>query len=142
MSLPIQFFIGLLFGTGLVIAGMSDPQKVLNFLDIAAVATGGWDPSLAFVLAGATTTTFIGYKFVLQRAKPIFETTFHLPTATKIDQPLILGSAIFGIGWGLSGFCPGPAFTALGTLNVSALMFVAAMFFGMMAARHFASQLG
>jgi uncharacterized protein len=140
MSLLVQLFIGLLFGTGLVVAGMSDPQKVLNFLDVTAISTGSWDPSLAFVLAGATSTTFIGYKLVLQRAKPIFETTFHLPTANKIDQPLILGSAIFGIGWGLSGFCPGPAFTALGTLNVSALLFVAAMLVGMIAARRFASQ--
>jgi uncharacterized protein len=111
MSLLIQFLTGLLFGSGLIVAGMADPAKVQNFLDIA----GSWDPSLAFVMAGGVIVTFIGYRVVLKRQQPYFDTTFHLPKATSIDWPIITGPATFGIGWGLAGFCPGPAFTALGT---------------------------
>jgi uncharacterized protein len=140
MSLIVQFFIGLLFGSGLVIAGMSDPAKVLNFLDLASIPTGGWDPSLAFVMGGGVIVTFIGYKYVLKQQRPIFDTSFHLPKANKIDVPIITGPAIFGIGWGLAGFCPGPAFTALGTGSISAITFVVAMLAGMVGARLLALQ--
>jgi len=140
MSILVQFAIGLIFGLGLVIAGMSDPAKVLNFLDLAAIPTGGWDPSLAFVMAGAIAVTFIGFRLVLQRHQPIFGGKFHLPTATDIDARIIAGPAIFGVGWGLAGFCPGPAFTALTTGGGAALMFVTAMMVGMAGARWLAGR--
>jgi uncharacterized membrane protein YedE/YeeE len=140
MSILVQFVIGLVFGLGLVIAGMSDPAKVLNFLDLAAIPTGGWDPSLAFVMAGAIAVTFIGFKLVLRRAQPIFGGKFHMPAATEIDARIVAGPAIFGIGWGLAGFCPGPAFTALTTGGNAALMFVLAMLVGMTGARWLASR--
>jgi uncharacterized protein len=122
---------GLLFGLGLVLSGMSDPAKVLNFLDLA----GTWDPSLAFVMAGAVAVTFAGYRLVLGRGRPLFDTALHLPTATKADPPLIAGSAVFGLGWGLAGFCPGPAFTAIALFAPGTLIFVPAMIAGMWAAR-------
>jgi uncharacterized protein len=135
MSLFVQFLIGLLFGSGLVVAGMSDPAKVQNFLDLAAIPTGGWDPSLAFVMGAGTLVTYFGYRFVLKGKQPIFDTQFHLPKAKHIDAPIVVGPAIFGIGWGLGGFCPGPAFTALGTGSTQAMTFVVAMLIGMVAAR-------
>jgi uncharacterized protein len=140
MSLLVQFLIGLLFGSGLVIAGMSDPAKILNFLDLAAIPTGNWDASLAFVMGGGVIVTFIGYTYVLKQKRPIFDTSFHLPKATKIDLPIVIGPAIFGLGWGLAGFCPGPAFTALGTGSISAIIFVVAMLAGMVGARRLALQ--
>ncbi len=140
MSILAQFAIGSVFGLGLVIAGMSDPAKVLNFLDLGAIPTGGWDPSLAFVMAGAIAVTFIGFKLVLRRPQPIFGGKFHLPTATDIDARIIAGPAIFGIGWGLAGFCPGPAFTALTTGGSTALIFVATMLVGMAGARWLANR--
>jgi hypothetical protein len=139
MLILAQFAIGLIFGLGLVIAGMSNPAKVLNFLDVAGIGSGTWDPSLAFVLAGAIAVTFVGYKLVLRRGQPIFGEKFHLPTAQDIDARIIAGPAIFGVGWGLAGFCPGPAFTAL-TSGLPAAIFVAAMFAGMLAARTLASR--
>jgi uncharacterized protein len=138
MSLVIQLLLGLLFGSGLVVAGMSDPAKVLNFLDFASIPAGGWDPSLAFVMAGGVIVTFLGYKYVLKRPRPLFDTQFHLPHAKTINSPIVVGPAIFGIGWGLAGFCPGPAFTALGTGSGNAVTFVIAMMAGMVAARLFA----
>jgi len=140
MSILAQFAIGLIFGLGLVIAGMSDPAKVLNFLDLGAIPTGGCDPSLAFVMGGAIAVTFIGFKLVLRRPQPIFGGKFHLPTATAIDARIIAGPAIFGVGWGLAGFCPGPAFTALTTGGNAALIFVAAMLVGMGGARWLANR--
>jgi uncharacterized membrane protein YedE/YeeE len=135
MLLIAQFLIGLLFGSGLVISGMSNPEKVLNFLDLAAIPSGGWDPSLALVMAGGVIVTYLGYKLVLQRERPLFDTQFHFSRARSIDAPIIIGPAIFGIGWGLAGFCPGPAFTAIGTGSTSAILFVVAMLAGMVAAR-------
>jgi uncharacterized protein len=140
MSVLVQFAIGLVFGLGLVIAGMSDPAKVLNFLDLAAIPTGAWDPSLAFVMIGAIAVTFIGFKLVLRRSQPIFGGTFHLPSATEIDARILVGPAIFGAGWGLAGFCPGPAFTALTMGGGAAVTFVAAMLVGMAGARWLASR--
>ena len=135
MTTLVQLALGLLFGTGLVVAGMSDPAKVLNFLDLAAIPSGTWDPSLAFVLLAATAVTFLGCRLVLRRPRPILDTQFHLPHKTRIEAPVIVGPAIFGVGWGLVGLCPGPAFTALGTGRLEALLFVAAMLLGMVAAR-------
>jgi uncharacterized membrane protein YedE/YeeE len=140
MSILAQFAIGLVFGLGLATAGMSDPAKVLNFLDLRAIPTGGWDPSLAFVMAGAIAVTFIGFKLVLRRPQPIFGGKFHLPTATDIDARIIAGPAIFGVGWGLAGFCPGPALTALTTGGSAALIFVATMLVGMAGARRLANR--
>lgn len=123
--------IGLVFGTGIAISGMANPAKVLNFFDVA----GTWDASLALVMGAALLVTAIGYRVVLKRPKPICETSFHLPTNRKLDLPLIAGSAIFGIGWGISGFCPGGAIPALGLGEVSAWVFVGAMLAGIFAAR-------
>ena len=135
MSLLIQFLIGLLFGTGLVVAGMSDPAKVLSFLDVAAIASSSWDASLAFVMGGGVIIAAIGYQLVWKMRRPLFDDAFHLPNATTIDPTLVVGPAIFGIGWGLVGFCPGPAITALGTGTWQAVLFCAAMLVGMAVAR-------
>jgi hypothetical protein len=135
MVVLVQFAIGLVFGLGLVVAGMADPAKVLNFLDLAAIATGGWDASLAFVMAGAIAVTFIGFRLVLRRRQPVFGEGFHLPTATELDARILAGPAIFGVGWGLAGLCPGPALTAAFTGGAPAWLFLAAMFAGMAGAR-------
>ena len=131
MAFVVNFLIGLLFGIGLVVSGMSNPAKVLNFLDLA----GAWDPSLAFVMAGAVTVAFIGYRIVFKRQRPLVAGEFHLPKATLMDGRLVVGSTIFGIGWGLGGYCPGPALVALGLGNPSTWVFLAAMFAGFAAAR-------
>ena len=131
MRIGASLAAGLLFGLGLVISGMSNPAKILNFLDVF----GAWDPSLAFVMAGAVAVTFVGYRLVLARKQPLYDVSFYLPTAKDIDPPLIAGSSIFGLGWGLSGFCPGPAFTALPMLATGTLAFLPAMLVGMWAAR-------
>ena len=122
---------GLLFGIGLTVAQMINPQKVLDFLDIGAIRAGGWDPSLALVLGGAVATTAAGYRLVFRRAAPLFAPSFSLPTRRDIDAKLIVGSAIFGLGWGLVGFCPGPALAAVGIGGLAGLVFVAAMLAGM-----------
>ena len=127
----IAGLIGMVFGTGMALSGMSNPAKVLNFFDFA----GSWDPSLALVMASALLVTALGYRFVLRRDKPIMEARFHLPTARKLDTPLLAGSAIFGVGWGISGFCPGGAIPALGLGEPSAWIFVGTMLAGIVAAR-------
>jgi uncharacterized membrane protein YedE/YeeE len=121
------FLCGLLFGLGLVISGMSDPAKVLNFLDLL----GEWDPSLLFVMGGAVVTTFVGYRLAWRRGAPLLGDRFDLPKAKGIDRPLIGGAALFGIGWGLSGYCPGPAWTGLPLLAPGTLVFVPAMLVGL-----------
>lgn len=118
---------GLLFGVGLVVSGMSDPAKVLNFLDVA----GSWDPSLAFVMGGASVTTCIGYRLVLRQPAPKLEKVFQLPAATQIDARLLGGAALFGLGWGIGGFCPGPAWTALTLLAPGTLVFLPMMLLGL-----------
>jgi uncharacterized protein len=135
MAIVFQFAIGLIFGFGLLLSGMSDPAKVLNFLDIAGIWSRTWDPSLAFVMAGAIAVTFVGFKWALRQSRPLFGESFHLPTRQELDLRIISGPAIFGVGWGLAGFCPGPAFTALGFGSNAALMFVVAMAAGMVMAR-------
>jgi uncharacterized membrane protein YedE/YeeE len=122
---------GLLFGLGLCISGMADPSIVLGFLDFA----GAWNPALIFVMGGGVVTTFIGYRIVFGLRRPIFAEKFSLPTATDIDLPLIAGAAIFGIGWGLAGYCPGPALTSLASGRGEVILFVAAMVTGMIAVR-------
>ena len=114
---------GLLFGLGLWISGMSNPSKVLNFLD----PTGTWDPSLLLVLGGASGVTMIAFRLVTKRQRALFGGTLQLPTSKDIDTPLVLGAVLFGIGWGIGGYCPGPALTALSTLGRDAIVFVAAM---------------
>jgi uncharacterized membrane protein YedE/YeeE len=135
MAIVLQFAVGLIFGIGLLVSGMSNPAKVLNFLDLGAIAAGGWDASLAFVMAGAVAVTFSGFRWVLRRSRPLLGDTFHLPPRRELDLRIIAGPAIFGIGWGLLGFCPGPALTALGYGSAKAFIFVAAMFAGMGLAR-------
>jgi uncharacterized protein len=135
MAIILQFAVGLIFGIGLLVSGMSNPAKVLSFLDLGAIAAGRWDASLAFVMAGAVAVSFAGFKWVLQRSRPLFDDTFHLPTKRDLDLRIIAGPAIFGVGWGLVGFCPGPALTALGYGSAKPFIFVAAMFAGMGLAR-------
>ena len=118
---------GFVFGTGLWVSGMANPKKVLGFLDV----TGNWDASLMLVMAGAVAVTLVGFRFVLSRSKPIFSEKFELPTRKDIDIPLVAGSAVFGIGWGIAGFCPGPGLVALGMGESKALVFVVAMLAGM-----------
>lgn len=118
---------GLLFGLGLVISGLINPAKVLNFLDVF----GQWDPSLAFVMGGAMAVTAIGFRLILPRGKPLFESAFSLPTARQIDVRLIGGAALFGAGWGLAGFCPGPALSAAALGQWQVYLFLAAMLAGM-----------
>ncbi|MGQ3675309.1 DUF6691 family protein [Xanthobacter sp. TB0139] len=126
-------FAGLVFGAGIAISGMIDPAKVFNFFDFA----GNWDPSLALVMASALIVTTIGYRFVLKRPGPLCDTRFHLPTRRDLDLQLIGGSALFGIGWGISGFCPGGAIPALGLGRGEVLVFVGAMVIGIALARLF-----
>ncbi len=131
MKLLSTYLIGLIFGIGISISGMANPAKVLNFFDFA----GTWDPSLAFVMGGGLVVTFIGYRLVLPRRGPIFGTGFQLPTSRVIDARLIGGSALFGVGWGIAGFCPGGALPALGTGRWEVLLFVAAMVVGIWLAK-------
>jgi uncharacterized protein len=140
MVILLQFVIGLIFGLGLLLSGMSDPAKVLNFLDLAGIGSGTWDPSLAFVMAGAIAVTFVGFDRVLRQPRPLLGEKFHLPTKRELDLRIIAGPAIFGLGWGLAGFCPGPALTALGFGSPAAVIFVAAMLVGMVFARWLANR--
>ena len=110
---------------------MANPAKVLNFFDVL----GTWDPSLGLVMGGALAVAVLGYRMVLSRPGPLAAATFHLPTSRAIDVRLVGGSAVFGIGWGISGFCPGGALPALGTLNANVVLFLAAMLSGMWLAR-------
>jgi uncharacterized protein len=127
----VGFVAGIVFGLGLVVSGMANPAKVLNFLDLA----GKWDPSLAFVMAGAMLVTMIGYRWAFQRPTPVLDVAFHLPIGTHIDRQLLVGSGLFGIGWGLSGLCPGPAITGLALLAPGLLAFVPAMIAGIAVGR-------
>lgn len=138
MSVAVQFLVGLVFGTGLIVAGMADPAKVLAFLDLGAIPGGNWDPSLLFVMAGGIGVTMIGYRLVLGRSRPLLADRFALPPANRPDVRLVTGAALFGIGWGLAGFCPGPALVSVVTGGLPALVFVAAMLIGMALARRLA----
>ncbi len=123
---------GFVFGWGLFISGMIRPDKVLGFLDIFAIPSGNWDPSLVMVMAAALAVTGIGYALV-RRGTPVFEAQNQWPTQTAIDRPLIAGAALFGIGWGLVGLCPGPAIANLATWSSPVIVFVVAMAVGTIA---------
>ncbi|CCD95879.1 putative membrane protein; permease family [Bradyrhizobium sp. ORS 375] len=140
MIILIQFIIGLVFGLGLLLSGMSNPEKVLGFLDIAAIRTGGWDPSLMLVMAGAVSVAFVGFRLIFRRRRPVLDDRFHLPPSQTLDWRIATGPAIFGIGWGLAGICPGPAFVALGYGSPAIVLFVIAMMIGMAAARMLANR--
>jgi uncharacterized membrane protein YedE/YeeE len=130
MGVIVNAVAGLVFGLGLVISGMADPAKVLNFLDVA----GTWDPSLAFVMGGAIAVALPGYWLTFRRSKPLLADRFSLPPKSPIDRRLVGGAAIFGIGWGLAGFCPGPAIVSLPLGAPGTLVFVPAMLIGIAAA--------
>ena len=131
MRLVAAYLIGLVFGIGISISGMANPAKVLNFFDIA----GTWDPSLIVVMGGALLVTAIGYQLVLRKPAPIMAARFDLPTSRALDARLVGGAVVFGIGWGISGFCPGGALPALGTGRTEVFVFVAALLAGIFAAR-------
>lgn len=139
MPILVQFAIGLIFGIGLIVAGMANPAKVLNFLDLAAIPAGRWDASLIFVMASGIGITMLGYRLAFARGRPLLAERFALPTASRPDARLVSGAALFGIGWGLAGFCPGPALVAALTGGVPALAFLAAMLAGMAFARRLAT---
>jgi uncharacterized membrane protein YedE/YeeE len=122
-----EFLVGLLFGWGLLISGMTDPGKVLGFLDLA----GAWDPSLAFVMGGAIVVGFLAFAVARQRTRSLLGGALHLPTSRDIDRPLVIGALLFGAGWGLAGFCPGPAVVSMAAGELKALVFVLAMLAGM-----------
>ena len=123
---------GLVFGTGLILSGMTNPMKVQNFLDVF----GRWDPSLAFVMGGAIAVAATGFALLRRHADaPLFGPSFGWPTRTDLDAPLLAGAALFGVGWGLGGLCPGPALTAVTTARTDVLAFVVAMLIGFVAAR-------
>jgi uncharacterized membrane protein YedE/YeeE len=128
MNRFIELLVGLLFGIGLLISGMTDPGKVLGFLDLA----GAWDPSLAFVMGGAILVGVIAFTVAKQRTRTFLGAALHLPSSRDIDRRLVLGSLTFGVGWGLAGFCPGPGLVALGAGESKAAVFVAAMVGGML----------
>ena len=131
MRLVSAYFIGLLFGVGISISGIANPAKVLNFFDVA----GRWDPSLIMVMGGALVVTFIGYRLVLRRPAPLMDLKFHLPDNSRIDARLLGGAAVFGVGWGIAGFCPGGALPALGTGRIEVFAFVAALIAGIFVAK-------
>ncbi len=130
LALPTAAAAGLLFGAGLYVSQMIDPYKVLRFLDFGAIPTGGWDPSLAFVMASGLAVMFIAVRISLRRSAPLFDAEFHRPERTRIDPPLVVGSGLFGIGWGMSGICPGPAIALAGFMPDGLWIFLLAMFAG------------
>lgn len=131
MKLLSSFVFGLVFGVGILISGMGNPGKVLNFFDVA----GTWDPSLAFVMGGALLVTAIGYRLVFRMERPVLASSFSLPTKRDLDMKLIGGSAVFGIGWGLTGFCQGGLIPVLGIGLTGPLLTLAAIAAGIVAAR-------
>ena len=133
MKLIVSYLAGLIFSAGLVISGMINPEKVLNFLDLL----GTWDPSLAFVMGGAVLITFVGYRVVLKRPSPIFTDEFSVPSSTEVDRRLLGGAILFGIGWGLVGICPGPAIAGFGAAPMKLFAFISAMVVGMVLFRAF-----
>ncbi len=124
----VEFIVGMLFGLGLLLSGMTDPGKIIGFLDIF----GNWDPSLAFVMAGAIAVGFFAFGIAKKRTTTILGGALRLPTASHIDKRLVIGSTVFGVGWGLAGFCPGPALVSMASGQIQAVWFVAAMIAGML----------
>lgn len=131
MQIIIALVAGTLFGAGLTISDMVNPERVRNFLDLA----GSWDPTLAFVMAGGLAVTAVGYRLIRRRQSPVCGTGFHLPTSTTIDGALVAGAGLFGIGWGIAGMCPGPAIADLVMLDRHVVLFIAAMIAGALGAR-------
>ena len=127
MRIIMAFIAGLIFGLGLILSGMTNPSKVIGFLDLA----GSWDPSLAFVMSGAIFVGVIAFRFAKVGQKSFLGDVMHLPTASQIDLRLVLGALVFGVGWGLAGYCPGPALTSIAQGGSKPLIFVAAMICGM-----------
>lgn len=132
MKNTVSLLAGLLFGFGLALSQMTDPAKIIGFLDVS----GGWDPTLLLVMGGAVLVTLISFRFILRRAHPVFDNQFHLPTHRDIDGRLIGGAAIFGVGWGLAGFCPGPGVAAIAQGVWQPLVFVVGLALGMLAFRY------
>ena len=130
LALAAALVSGVVFGLGLAIAQMTDPQKIKDFLDLAAISSGGWDPSLMFVMGGGALVFFAGYRIDRLLRKPVAAPAFVRPDRTHLDTPLVLGAGIFGVGWGISGFCPGPAIADLGLAPGSVILFVVAMLIG------------
>lgn len=128
MMILVSLLSGLVFGLGLMVSGMADPAKVLGFLDITRL----WNPSLAFVMGGAISVGFFAFRMAKKRTRPVCAPDMHLPDAQQIDKRLIGGSALFGLGWGLAGICPGPALVLLGAGIAKGLLFVTAMIAGML----------
>ncbi len=120
---------GILFGVGLTLSQMTNPDKVINFLDIA----GNWDPSLIFVMAGALAVTVLLFRPILKRPRPLFDKQFYLSSKAAIDKPLLIGAAIFGMGWGISGYCPGPSVAGLGLGTSEAVVMIGSIFLGFIA---------
>jgi uncharacterized membrane protein YedE/YeeE len=129
----IALLCGIIFGIGLSLSHMINPNKVLNFLDI----TGNWDPSLIFVMMGALAVAFFSFKWIIKRPAPLLAESFHISRKSSVDKPLILGAAIFGIGWGMSGYCPGPAVAGLGLLSLESAIMIVAIFLGFFAFNRF-----
>lgn len=127
MTTVLALVFGLLFGLGLIVSGMSNPAKIIGFLDLA----GPWDPSLMFVMVGAIAVGVVGFTLAKRRDRSLLGLPMQLPTARHIDRPLVMGSLLFGIGWGLAGICPGPALVLLGAGNAKGLVFTLAMLAGM-----------
>jgi uncharacterized protein len=136
---PIIFSLlaGIMFGAGLTLSDMVNPARVLNFLDVA----GDWDPTLMFVMAGGLGVATLGYRLAFQRGAPLVAAEFNLPTKRSVDLPLVGGAAVFGVGWGLAGICPGPALTDVATLEPKVLLFIAAMLVGMVLANNWRARL-
>lgn len=134
-SAVVSFIVGLIFGLGLLISGMTLPQKIVGFLNV----TGNWDPSLLFVMLGAIVVHSTALFWLRLRKQPLFEDRFHAPTKTEIDWKLIFGALIFGAGWGISGYCPGPAVVALASFKFRPLILVLMMIVGLAAGRKFSS---
>lgn len=122
-----EFLVGLLFGLGLILSGMTDPGKVIGFLDLA----GLWDPSLALVMGGAIAVGFFAFAIAKKRTVNFLGGALHLPKSNQIDKPLVMGAVLFGAGWGLAGFCPGPGLVSLASGNAKGAFFVAFMLVGM-----------
>ncbi len=133
MNLFVAVLIGAVFGAGLMISGMSNPANVLNFLDLA----GKWDARLAFVMGGAVMVTAVGFPLLMRRVKPLLADKFNWPTANAIDKKLLLGASLFGVGWGLAGYCPGPAIASVGAGSGDMLIFIPALVLGMWVATKF-----
>lgn len=124
----VAFLVGIIFAVGLGVSGMTRPEKVVGFLDIF----GNWDPALVFVMGGAIAVHFVSYRMITKRASPLFSNKWHIPTKTQLTPTLLGGAFLFGVGWGLGGYCPGPALASLSSLDARVFIFVAFMIVGML----------